>query len=344
MLDRAQGVCHLLARSGLVLVASMSLAYAQSQPNPPTGLSIDGGSATPGPPPVGLPFADDFNYVVNKFDSGDAKISAFTARGYTGVKDQAIRTGANGYLYTRTSAPGCGASPAGDRMLTLEALPSTFGQQTDFYLQLGNGNAGDIPARLFVQFYVCMSRSGAELSDVQTAHNKLFYPLFGTRDGYPMAATEQAWLQTMSDAQFRGGDVVMAPEPGAFTFRNYAPERAVISSQLQAGSEAMMTPNVGDPWVRPNRWYKIRMMYDVSGVQGIHRIWTAPAGQPLVLVADWSGGNTSGFTYLTTSLDRLGAKLLRFPTTVGPGTGPPGPDYWMNLDSLRIARSEAELD
>ena len=113
MFDRMPGAWRLLTRCCLVAMASISVASAQSQPNPPTGLSIDDGAPGSGnPPPDGLPFFDDFNYVVNKNDSGDRKTAVFTARGYTGVKDETTRPGASGYLYTRTSAPGCGAPPA----------------------------------------------------------------------------------------------------------------------------------------------------------------------------------------------------------------------------------------
>lgn len=349
MTIRTCGLCNQVARSSLVAIALISVAGAQSQPNPPTGLSIDGGTTLPGSPTTRWPFFDDFDYVVDKFDSRDEKFSAFTTRGYNGVKDQTTRDGANGYIYTRTTAPGCGASPAGGRMLTLEALPTTLGHQTDFYLELGRGTAGDIPARLYVQAYICMSRSGSEMSDVRTSHNKLFYPLFGSRSSYPIATDDVAWLQTMSDSQFRGTSQIPAPETGAFTFRNVASasdfgNRAFIASQMGTGTEWMMTPNVGDPWIRPNRWYKVRMLYDVSGTQGIHRIWIGQAGQPLTLIADFTGGVTPGFTYATTALDRLGAKFLRFPTTVGPGSGTPGPDYWLNMDNLRLAGSEQELD
>lgn len=347
MTNSTQVAWGLLSKSCLLIVASTSVAMAQTQPNPPTGLSVDGGTTVPGTPQVGLVFSDGFDYVVNKFDSAETKVARFSAAGWSGLKDEQTRPGgANGYLYTRTDAPGCGPAPGG-RMLTLEGLPRSLGGQTDFYLQLGNGVAGSIPARLFVQFDLCMSRAGAEMSDVASAHDKLLYPLFGTRDGYPMSALDVAWLQNISTYAYRGRTMISQPEPGAFTFMNSATPgsdgpRAVIADQVDSGAGSMMTPNVGDQWIRPNRWYTVRFLFDVSGPQGIHRIWVAGLGQPFVLIADFTGGVTPGFTYNTASLDRLGAKFLRIPTTWGNVTGG-GPDRWMNIDNLRLATSEDAL-
>jgi len=347
MFDRAHGIGRLLTNGSLLIVASTSIAMAQTQPNPPTGLSVDGGTQVPSAPQAGLLFSDDFNYVVNKFDSAETKVARFTAAGWTGLKDEQTRPGgAAGYMYTRADAPGCGPAPSG-RMLTMEGRPRTLGFQTDFYLQLGNGTAGDIPARSFIQFDLCVSRSGAEMSDIASGHDKLLYPLFGSRDGYPMANLDVAWLQAMSTHAYDANRMIAQSEPGAFTFMNMATPgphgpRALISDQVDAGSGSLMTPNVGDPWIRPNRWYTVRFLFDVSGAQGIHRIWVGNLGQPLTLIADFTGGVTPGFTYATAPLDRVGAKFLRMPTTWGTVSGA-GPDRWINIDNMRLATSEDVL-
>ncbi|MBX3703164.1 MAG: hypothetical protein KF822_05270 [Steroidobacteraceae bacterium] len=347
MTNSTQVAWGMLSKACLLIVASTSVAMAQTQPNPPTGLTIDGGTTVPGTPLPGLLFSDNFNYVVNKFDSAETKLAQFSAAGWSGLKDEQTQPGrrANGYMYTRTDAPGCGPAPSG-RMLTMEGLPGSLGGQTDFYLQLGNGTAGSIPARVFVQFDLCTSRAGGEMSDVASVQDKLIYPLFGSRDGYPTAVQDAAWLQTISTSAYRGGTMIQRPEPGAFTFVNisYASAdgpRALISDQVNAGAGHLMSPNIGDPWIRPNRWYTVRFLYDVSGDQGIHRIWVGSQGQPLGLIADFTGGVTSGFTYRTAPLDRRGAKLLRIPTTWGSDTG--GPDRWINIDNLRLATSEDAL-
>lgn len=347
MINRAFEVMRVFLAGGLVVLGSISIAGAQVAPSPPTGLSIDGETTEPIPPPPGVVFFDDFNYVVNKLDSADTKIARFTAAGWTGVKDEVTRPGgANGYMYTRADAPGCGSAPNG-RMLTMEGLPRTLGFQTDFYLQLGSGNAGDIPARTYIQFDLCVGRAGAEMSDIASVHDKLLYPLFGSRDSYPMATLDNAWLQSMSSSAYRGSAMIAQPEPGAFTFMNNATAgpngpRAVISNQVDSGSASLMTPNVGDPWILPNRWYTVRFLFDVSGTQGIYRVWVARLGQPLALITDFTGGVTPGFTYTTAPLDRLGAKYLRIPTTWGTVNGG-GPDRWINIDNLRLAPSEEGL-
>lgn len=305
------------------------------------------------PPPAGaVLFADDFEYQVNRLDSGASKTAAFLGRGYTGIKDETTRAGgAAGYLYTRTEAPGCGRPPSGSgRMLTMEGLATTLGHQTDFYLQLGNGVAGDIPAKVYIQFRVCMSRAGAEMSDLRTGHNKLLYPLYGSRTGYPMATVDEASLVTMSDTIFRGSSSIPAPAPGCFTFRNLAPAsaagaRATIADQVAAGTGWMMTANTSAPgWICPNEWTDVRLLIDVAGPNGTYKAWTRPSGQGAFnLVADFTHGVTPGFTWDTAPLDRLGAKFLRIPTTWGPGSGTPGPDAWLNLDDLVLATSEDAL-
>lgn len=347
MLDRVNQIVRALAGGSLLLLGIVSTASAQVRPNPPEGLSVDGETPNPTPLPSGMVFSDDFNYVVNKFDPAETKLARFLAAGYY-VKDEATQPGrANGYLYTRASAPGCGAAPSGN-MLTMEGK-TTLGQ-TDFYLQLGSGTAGSIPARLYVQFDLCVSRSGAEMSHIDGARwGKMIYPLFGSRDGYPMATEDTAWLLNASSYAYRGSSMTQAPEPGAFTFMTqsnpgYNVQRATIEDQLAAGSGSQMTANVGDPWIRPNRWYTVRFLFDVSGQQGIHRVWVAPVGGQLALISDFTGGVTPGFTYQTATLDRLGAKLLRFPTTWGPASGAPQPDVWMNIDHLRIATSGDALN
>jgi len=255
MLARATQIMRILTGSGLVVLGSISIAGAQVQPNPPTGLSVDGGTSVPTPTPGGALFFDDFNYVVNKYDPADTKIAQFLAAGWTTLKDEQTQPGrAIGYMYTRSTAPGCGSAPSG-RMLTMEGLPASLASQTDFYLQLGRGSAGDIPARSYVQFDLCVSRAGAEMSEIDSARDKLLYPLFGSRSGYPMATEDTAWLQNMSIYAYRGSTAIPRPEPGAFTFMTQANPgshglRAVIDDQLSSGSGSQMTPNVGDPWIR----------------------------------------------------------------------------------------------
>lgn len=346
-LDRVYQILRVLAGSSLVMLGAVSNAAAQVQPNPPTGLAVDDGTSDPTPPPSSVMFFDNFDYVVNKFDAGETKVARFNAAGWTGLKDETTRPGgANGYLYTRTDAPGCGQAPSG-RMLTMEGRPRTLGFQTDFYLQLGNGSAGDIPARAFIQFDICIGRAGAEMSDVASVHDKLLYPLFGSRDAYPMATIDNAWLQSISSHAYRGATMISQPEPGAFTFMNNAttgPDgpRAQIADQIESGSGSQMTPNVGEQWIRPNRWYTVRFLFDVSGPQGIYRVWVATLGEPLALVSDFTGGITPGFTYQTAPLDRQGAKYLRMPTTWGTVSGS-GPDRWINIDNMRLASTEEEL-
>jgi len=285
----------------------------------------------PSPPPTGaVVVSDEFNYVVDRLGSK----AAFTAPGrWQGVKDQTTRAGANGYLYTAQSMPNCGPAPDGSRFLVMEGLPTTLGHQTDYYLQTPSGPNGTIPAAVKIAGEVCV-----ESGDIEGQHNKIFYPLYGTRTDYPMSAEEQPGLIVQTSFYFRGSQQFTAPRDGCFVFTNLTTgTKARVEAQVSSGNGSKLTPNIDgvDPWICPNDWVQIEIVLDVSGPQGRFTTRYKRQGGDWHTVTDWQGGVTPGFTWPTTALDREGAKSVRTPTTQGPGTYP-GPDRTQLWNRLSV--------
>ena len=121
-------------------------------------------------------FMDRFEYAVGRSDPNAAQL--FIQNGWSHAKTQQSAN-ARGYLHTVTSIPGfSGAFPGtnSSRVLAIEALPGTLNGQTDFYLQLGNGEsaASDdyIPGDVWFQFWIYPQNYGKQSPD--TAHETSF--------------------------------------------------------------------------------------------------------------------------------------------------------------------------
>ena len=121
---------------------------------------------------------DRFEYAVGRSDPNAAQL--FIQNGWSHAKTQQSAN-ARGYLHTVTSIPGfSGAFPGtnSSRVLAIEALPGTLNGQTDFYLQLGNGEsaASDdyIPGDVWFQFWIYPQNYGNQVSRYGT-RNKFLY-------------------------------------------------------------------------------------------------------------------------------------------------------------------------
>lgn len=306
-------------------------------------------------------FFDDFNYAVSRGSSGvdTGKAATFAAAGWNGFKDETTQSGqSRGFLSTATSIPGySGSIPGGGRMLRIEALPTTYGQQTDFYLGLGSGIAGDIPANVWFQHWMYINRSGAEMSAFSGIRNKWLYPkIGGSGSGYPMGNPDTAWLCNIGSNRYEGTLNVAAPVAGAMTFRTHAEpvssgvNRAYKTDQVTTGNFQQMTPrglaSENDHWLFPNTMYLVKYNFDVAQNPGSHRIWWREYGQHVAGFGNprsqWIEGVTTGFTYDTYAADHLGGKRLRIPTTVSVGAGPSS-DFYIYIKDFAMAATEGGL-
>lgn len=360
MFDRAYGVARFLSRCAVMVVASISVANAQSQPNPPTGLSVDGGAPVPGtPPPAGLLLFDDFNYVVNKLDSRETKIARFTAAGWTAVKDEQVRPGAaSGYLSTVTSIPGYtgqmpGLSGSG-RVLRLEGLPTSMGDfsgpsgswrnQTDFYLAYGTpgGSQPSVPANVWYQFWIYINDFGTERSHWSN-RNKFIYP---SDDGIATAdGTEHAYLVSLRPTSQFGAIQDSGP-------------RAYVVSRITAGNTGVVqsTSPDGDDYVganldpandysSPNRWYLYKIHVDHASEQGRYEVWRRPMGGSWEKTSEWISGVTPGFTWITQQHLRVGHNMFKVPTTWGTASTNDNSNYdtWVYMADFAVGTREADL-
>lgn len=306
---------------------------------------------------------------MNRTDDGATKAAIVAAAGYTGIKDEQTRPGgAIGYLYTVNAIEGDEAGiPGGGSALGLETLADTLQQQPDFYMQLGDGRAGAFPANLYIQFWMYVQdHAPSGKRSVIVGRNKFPYPLLGSRDAYPSATEDTAWLMGMRPgaADIATSDAVAQPSPAALSFETRGlgagatGPRAMHPHLTGTGLEDYLYPNVNVPtaedrFILPNRWYLVRFHFDTSGIEGsnssIYEAWWRRLGEPaggLVKKAEYIGGagapGSPGFTYHNRLLDNQGAKMLRFPTTVGSTTAPWG-DSWIYLKDLAIATHASSL-
>lgn len=89
-------------------------------------------------------------------------LTKFQANGFDYAKSQPVNSGAAGHVYTATGSeiannPLGSALPSGrTNCLAMEALPYTYGTQTDFYVQLYSETdpVGTVPADVWFQFWI----------------------------------------------------------------------------------------------------------------------------------------------------------------------------------------------
>lgn len=314
---------RMLLAAGLLL---SSLAVMAQVPNPPTELSIEGGSSLPSQPTNTL-FFDDFEYSVSR--TGTGALSAFTQNEWSHAK--AINTGENGacgYLYTQADAV------RSSRVLVIEARPQScvppgwsYGQ-TDLYLTLGRqGGPVFVPPNAWFQFWTYAT------TDSQfSTRDKTLYPC---RTYYPCGSGQWSWLFMWGQRGFEttGG----APSDRFLAVQG---ETADYTQAAEYPTNATkLFQNVSRTPLTAGRWYQVRLHLDISGAQGVYEAWIRERGQTAWLkVADWKGGVTPGFNWPIPAAQRTGFPQLETPTTInGPGNST------VYIDDFALAGSQAAL-
>lgn len=297
----------------------------------------------PPPPPTGadIVLRDNFNYTVGRTDPNASNLFVQAGVGWTHVKTQQNAPGAHGYLHT-DPLPGVPPSPGGGRYLSMEALPTQLGGQTDFYLGMGNGTsstfANTLPGDVWIQFWIYPLRDAAHPSE------------FGTRDKFLYACNgdygchSHLWM-VMADSYTYEPD-----HPGdGFPSGNPSPG-SIYWVTRQADGVSDMVNTTGDPdargnigpqtvndWVRPNRWTLVKMHFNTTSTFGNSwEVWLKPQGGQWVKTTDWKGGVTPGFTWNIPAASVGGHRVMRMPSTVDH-------NFWIGMDDFTIARTEAAL-
>ncbi|HEY0687072.1 MAG TPA: hypothetical protein VGD45_32310 [Steroidobacter sp.] len=315
----------LTAAAGLWLgLAGTALAQV---PNPPTDLSVEGGSSVPTTPGSTL-FFDNFDYEASR--SGGVS-SVFPAHGWTHVKaENSNEASGNGWIYTRAD------STLGSRVLVLESIPGSTAMegmpysQTDYYLQLGRegSTTQTLPANVWIQFWTYATPESRF-----STRDKTLYPCSGI---YPCNwGPNLGWLFMWGSGGFNtSGDGssrrFLAVEAQNADFRGdteYPANKAKLKQNL------VSTPLAG------GQWYQVRLHFDTSGAQGTYEAWVRQRGQSTwTKYSDWRGGQTANFYWPIPTDQRRGHTMFRAPTTVN-GFG----SSTVYIDDFAIASSQSAL-
>lgn len=316
--------------ASLYVAAGLSLgmvgtALAQV-PNPPTDLSVEGGTSVPSQPtdPGRTLFFDDFEYDVSR--SLTNATTQFRTAGWSHVKaENSAENSGSGYLYTLAN------STRSSRVLVMESVPSMNPPpgdfpytQTDYYLQYGNESSGSaVPANIWIQFWTYATPESRFAT-----RDKTIYPCRGS---YPCHPT---WLFMWGSGGFEG---VSAPAGGRYLALEA--EGADRDTRVNDGNERKLFQNASQTPLLAGRWYQVRLHMDISGTQGVYEAWIKERGQSsFTKVADWRGGVTPNFSWPLTSANRQPFSVLRSPTTVnGPGSST------VYIDDFAIATSADNL-
>lgn len=320
----------LTAAAGLWL-GMAGAAFAQV-PNPPTDLSVEGGTSVPSQPtnPGRTLFFDDFEYDASR--SSSSANTVFLANGWTHAKAENTAEGSGaGYLYTLTN------STRGSRVLVMESRPSMYPAppdfpytQTDYYLQLGReGSTTEVlPANVWIQFWTYATPDSRF-----NTRDKTIYPC---NSYYPCNwGPNLGWLFMWGSGGFNA--------PGDNSSRRFLALEAQNADNRGADeyptNKAKLGQNVNATPLAGGRWYQVRLHMDTSGAQGTYEAWVRERGQSAwTKVSDWRGGVTPNFSWPIPSDQRRGHSMMRAPTTVnGPG---PSTAY---IDDFAIATSQENL-
>ncbi|MDY6949729.1 MAG: hypothetical protein SXG53_28970 [Pseudomonadota bacterium] len=292
-------------------------------PNPPTDLSVEGGSSVPTQPGRTL-FFDNFEYDVNRSLTNGRSI--FMSHGWSHAKSEnSTESSGSGYLYTLNN------STRGSRVLVMESVPSMNpppgdfpNQQTDYYLQYGNETGGGaVPANIWIQFWTYATPESRFAT-----RDKTIYPC---RGAYPCHPT---WLFMWGS---QGFEESRAPSGGRYLALEA--DGADRDTRTNDGNERKLFQNLSNTPLLAGRWYQVRLHMDISGTQGVYEAWIKERGQSsFTKVADWRGGQTANFSWPLSSANRQPFSVLRSPTTVnGPG------DSTVYIDDFAIATSADNL-
>ena len=346
--DSGQSVTHIYNTPGtytVTLTASSSAGVtATSTRNIYVfGSSVDNSQAIV---PQGVYFFDDFNYSVQR--SGDTT-DIFRNHGWSGGKAENLTGGSGkGYIYTTNTIPGYSGPLPGknsSHVLAIEGRPSTFGIQTDFYLQFGGDFDNQVPADVWFQYWVYtndyddptnqndqMSRFGP--------HPKFIYP---TKGGYP--SNNGLWIlysDKNSKAPF-SNDLGENSSEYYMYLQDYEDIRYTTSNGV---IDKIGQTDLSDHIV-PNRWTLVKIHIDTSTVNPRYEQWMKPMGGQWLKVAEYIQGQTPNLEWHIAPENIGGHRTFRMPSTLNECRFNTNPDLkcdsWMYLDDFTIATSEDTL-
>jgi len=287
---------------------------------------------------------DNFEYVVNR--DSDNKAS-FIAHGWSGAKAENLNHKGKGYIYTTDKIPGYSGKFPGknsSRVLALEGRPSTFGFQTDFYLQFGGDYDNQVPANVWFQYWVYINDydDPSDQNDQMSRfgpHPKFIYP---TKRGYP--SKNGLWLLYSSNNSKEPYSNDLGAN--ASEFYMYLADQENIRYRRRNGKTnwKIGQTNLDDHFI-PNRWTLVKIHIDTSTTKPMFEQWIKPMGEQWLKLTEHIQGQTPNLEWHIPANDVGGHRSFRMPTTLN--TCRPkanlGCDSWMYLDDFTISTSEAAL-
>ena len=292
-----------------------------------------------------LKFLDKFEYVINR-DKGDK--STFLSHGWSGAKAENIIGKGKGYLYTVDKIPGYNGKFPGknsSRVLAIEGRPTTFGFQTDFYLQYGGQHSNQIPGNVWFQYWIYIN----DYTDPQNINNqqsrltnngKFIYP---TKHGYP--SNSGLWLyglSTNSKAPFRDNLGDASPE----VYMNLVDYEYIKYTRPRNGQTMWKLGQTNlSEHIKPNRWILVKVHIDTSTTSAKFEQWLRPQGKEWTKVAEWIDGVTPNFVWKIPSNEIGGHRTFRMPTTANLCKIKLNEscDFWIYMDDFVMAESENAL-
>lgn len=289
-----------------------------------------------------LLFFDDFEYVVGRDDPDANKL--FVQQGkWTGAKTKQSGGRGNGYLYTVDKIPGFRAALPGidsQRVLAIEALPHTFGFQTDFFLQYGIGAdpayENVIPSNVWFQFWIYINHHGEQRSQIDTG--KLIYPC---DTAFPCRTNK--WLLTFGSWSQppRYKSLGSPSKKGAF-LQHPASGSPIVNPSADPDNRWKLGQTNTSQYMAANRWTLVKIHLDTTTESAVYEAWMRPQGDTWTKVSEWIDGvSPRGFVWRNTP---GGHRVIRIPTTIG-HADPKRRSYdsWIYMDDFAMARTEAGL-
>jgi len=293
-----------------------------------------------------LVFFDNFEYIVGRNDSKADTI--FQSQGGWSRAKTAQDPNANnpnGYLYTTDNIPGyTGTFPGhnSNQVLAIEALPSTYGFQTAFHLQYGDGAgpANQIPGDVWFQFWLYPNHYGDQLSRFYN-RNKFIYPCNGN---YPCHSNH--WLlQTGSYSYEPHNDSLGDPSKGNMYIytKDHSLGTIIYGPGVEQGNPNKLGQTDTNAYIAANTWTLVKIHFDTSTTSGKFEAWLKPMGGNWIKVAEWIDGVTPGFSWKIPASEVGGHRIISMPTTIPGGGRDPLYNSWIYMDDFVIATSEDSL-
>jgi hypothetical protein len=337
----------------LALLLVPLLAYGSLLTQGVRGSASGGGGGDPGNPL----FFDDFDYAVGRNDAQASAEDQFQLAGWNAAGLSNGTGEDHGYLYTVTSIDGFGGTFPGTspRALAMESYPNngddTAFLQADYWLQFGSestGSPGDVPADLWVQFWIYLQDHAPDHVSTYPNRNKFLYPVI---DHYPgnddpgEGPITVAWLVVLGA---QGYEADFGPlNENYIGFQAFGASKHVTLEP----TENRLHQNLNSKRIAANEWTLVKLHIDISGEQGTFEAWIRAADEPSwTKISEWIGGVTSAgnFSWPTYPETRAGHQMIRTPTTenANPGNNPARDgdgDHTKYLKDFALDDTEADL-